>query len=258
MPQCPGANAIFQNDYMVHNVNDKVGKDTWHKELLVDGGFTGEVSIDIFAPLPLTFGPDGVPGFTSSVTWCSTKWQNEMGGELCMANGNQWTVFVDGSGEPITLTIYPGFGMGVGETTEMFPAMYSPQLNNTRKVPVYVPPTLLQNKVPRPVNIMFILDGSQEVLEKFTTNGGFESAQIAGFVPEYVYEYSHALICSVCAVCLRSLLVVALVECHRLNDRLGSFDNAITITSCSPKLQAKYVARWHCVLSVPESLLLNV
>ena len=81
VPECPGANAIFQNDYMVHNVNDKVGKDTWHKELVVDGGFTGEVSIDIFAPLPLKIGPDG-PEFVSSVTWCATKWRNEMGTDL--------------------------------------------------------------------------------------------------------------------------------------------------------------------------------
>ena len=184
-PECPGGNAIYQNEYMVHNANDKVGNDTWHKQLVVDGGFTGDVSIDIFAPLPLEVGPDGI-GFSSSVTWCATKWRNEMGGELCMANGAMWTVHVDGSGDPITLTVYPGFGMGVGETSEMFPAMYSPQLNNSRKVPVYVPSTVLQNKVKRVVDIMVILDGSEEVVQKFSTLGGFESAQTAGFVPESI------------------------------------------------------------------------
>ena len=51
-PACPGANAIFTDEFKVHYRKDKTGPNTWTKSLVV-GEYRGPISIDLFAPLPL-------------------------------------------------------------------------------------------------------------------------------------------------------------------------------------------------------------
>eukprot|EP00854_Cymbomonas_tetramitiformis_P022561 gene22561-27233_t len=183
---CPGGQATWRPEYWVTS-KDRIVNDTWKKVIQTGPEYTGPVSLDLFAPMPLVFSPEGVPSFTSSVTWCYNKPEDqEMAGEICPQNGVPWTVQITSVKETVTLTAYPGFGLAHGKTSNLLPALYSPQLNNTRDVAVYVPPTLLQNKVRRPVNVMVLLDASLSVVESFASRAGFESAQLTGVAPESI------------------------------------------------------------------------
>jgi len=187
-PACPGANAIFTDEFKVHHSRDKTGPNTWTKSLVV-GEYRGPISFDLFAPLPLAFFPSCPNGgpvcFLSSVKDCTEFWNNEMGGELCMALGDSWTVDVDGSQSKIVLEVFPAFGMGTGSTSNLLKQVAS-DFSEPRDIPVFIPRTVMQNQVPRPVNVMLVLDGALEVVEKFSTQGGFESGQQSGYVPESV------------------------------------------------------------------------
>jgi hypothetical protein len=160
------------------------------KEIVFDSDVTyqGSIVLDIFAPLPLNpqvFAPR-ICG--SSVTACAnTRQSYEMGLELCPQIGNPWTFEVDfsSSKEPKgisteSIDLYPSFGFGSGNTSILLPNFYSPQLKNTRDIPVYIPPTLVQNKIKRTVNVLFLFDATASVVEDFATRAGFETGQQMG------------------------------------------------------------------------------
>ena len=108
-----------------------------------------------------------------------------MGNEICPQIGNPWTFKVDFSKESKgisteSINLYPSFGFGSGNTSILLPNFYSPQLKNKRDIPVYIPPTLVQNKIKRTVNVLFLLDATAPVVEDFATRAGFETGQQMG------------------------------------------------------------------------------
>ena len=73
-----------------------------------------------------------------------------------------------------------------GNVSNLLPHYYSEQFKNYRDVPVYVPPTVLQNYLRRPVDVMLILDGAESSIQSYAFGGGFESGQMQGVVPESI------------------------------------------------------------------------
>jgi len=184
---CPGAQATFQNQYWVTTA-DQVSHNNWFKQLDVGDMFTGTVVIDIFAPLPYTLDVHNRLIFSSSVTACFKKKADyEMGAEICGQHGQPWTLHISDTSSVVSIDMFPAFGLSsVGNTSIVLPSFYSSQLNNSRDIPVYQPPSLLQNKVKRAVNIMILLDGSYHVVENYATRTGFESYQLMGQIPESI------------------------------------------------------------------------
>lgn len=167
--------------------NDNVADSTWFKKIDVPETYTGPITIYLFAPLTLGFTDQGVVFFDSSVTDCLSLADNEMGGEFCGAHGQPWTVTITDPKQVIALTAYPAFSMATkGETVVLLENFYSTQLDNNRNVSVYLPPSVIQNKMERPINIMILLDGAHSVVESFASRTGFESLQIAGVMPESI------------------------------------------------------------------------
>ena len=107
-----------------------------------------------------------------------------MGGEMCQQQGSPWTVVVND--DDVKVDLYPSFGVGAGKTWDLLPDLYSPQLNNTRNVSAYVPSSVMQNTVKRPMDVMILLDGSKSIVNTFAKRGGFEAGQATGTVPESV------------------------------------------------------------------------
>jgi hypothetical protein len=164
-----------------------VADSTWLKRIHVPETYTGPITIYLFAPLFLGFDAQGAVYFDSSVTDCLSLADNEMGGEFCGAHGQPWTVTITDAKQTIALTAFPAFGMATsGQTVVLMEDLYSPQLNNSRNVSVFIPPSLLQNKMQRPVNIMILLDGAHSVVESFAARTGFETLQVSGVVPESI------------------------------------------------------------------------
>lgn len=186
-PECPGAQATFQAEYWVRK-SDQTGDNVWSKRLDLGSAWTGPVVFDIFAPLDFRPDRNGDFIFSSSVTACFDDLADvEMSLEICDQHGSPWTVFINDTAETVTLDVYPAFGLGeVGTTSVLLPQFYSPQLNNSRDIPVYIPPSVIQNKEQRPINIMFVLDGSESVVESYATRTGFEASQQMGDVPESI------------------------------------------------------------------------
>lgn len=184
---CPGAQATFQTQYWV-TTNDQISYNNWFKQLDVGDTYTGAVVIDIFAPLPYAENAQQQLVFSSSVTNCfKTKADYEMSAEICGQHGQPWTVYISDTSSVVSINMFPAFGLSsIGNTSVVLPSFYSAQLNNSRDIPVYQPPSLLQNKVRRAVNIMILLDGSYEVVENYATRTGFESYQLMGQIPESI------------------------------------------------------------------------
>lgn len=107
-----------------------------------------------------------------------------MGGEFCEQQGNSWQVEL--AGPSTVLDVWPAFGVRAGVTSMLLPNFRSDQLGNSRGIPVYVPSSISQNTVPRPVDVLVLMDGAEPVVRSFATNGGFEAGQAAGVVPESV------------------------------------------------------------------------
>jgi hypothetical protein len=150
--------------------------------------YTGVVTFSLFAPLPFAVDAAGNLTFSSSITKCVDHLADfEMSQEMCGQIGSSYEFTVSDSLATYSFDIYPSFGLGeTGTSSVLLPQFYSSQLNNYRDIPVYVPPSLLQNRVSRPVNIMFVLDGSLSVVESYAKRTGFEAGQLQGQVPESI------------------------------------------------------------------------
>ena len=114
----------------------------------VDASYNGIVYFDVYAPKsvnPLYAGPPS-PLVVCPIAACQASAAYEMGGEVCQQQGNAWRVLMDDATTIATVDIFPAFGFETGATSVLLPALYSPQLDNTRDVAVYVPSTVSQNK----------------------------------------------------------------------------------------------------------------
>lgn len=177
---CPGGEGVFTTLLRI-TPNNFVGNDTWSISLPVND-WIGNGYVDIYTPQ--VYAPNGDSYYQSPVTACTQKEIYEMGGEMCQQQGSAWTVFIDTS--DIVLDVYPAFGVEEGTTYTILPDLYSPQLNNSRNVSAYVPSSITQNTVKRPVGVLILLDGSQAIVDTFSRRGGFEAGQAEGSVPESI------------------------------------------------------------------------
>jgi hypothetical protein len=186
---CPGGQATYQPQYWI-STSDKTASNTWKKVVNIGNSYTGPIRLGLFSPLLFTIDDanNGAFVFHSSVIACADDLADvEMSLEICGQHGTPWTVDITDTSETVAVTLYPAFGIGEeGVTFVALEQYYSPQLNNSRNISVYVPPSVLQNKVSRPVNIMFLLDGSDATVRSYATRTGFEAGQIMGVVPESI------------------------------------------------------------------------
>jgi predicted alpha/beta superfamily hydrolase len=184
---CPGGQASFQPQYWI-STSDKTAPNTWKKVVNTGNSYTGPIRFGLFAPQLFTIEANGAFVFHSSVIECADDLADvEMTLEICGQHGTPWTVDITDTSETVPITVFPAFGIGEeGVTFVALEQFYSPQLNNSRNISVYVPPSILQNKVSRPVNIMFLLDGSDATVRSYSTRTGFEAGQIMGVVPESI------------------------------------------------------------------------
>jgi pimeloyl-ACP methyl ester carboxylesterase len=184
---CPGAQATFQSEYFIRTT-DNIGIDTWKKTIDVGSSYIGPVVFDLFAPLTMEITVTNELIFSSSVSACFDDTADyEMSGEICGQHGQPWTVDITSTDARIDVEVFPAFGIGeTGNTSILLPHFYSTQLDNYRDIPVYVPPSVLQNKVKRPLNIMIVLDGGFGTVQSYSTRTGFEANQIMGVTPESI------------------------------------------------------------------------
>lgn len=152
--ECPGGQASFQPEFWIRTT-DMTASDTWFKRLELGNTYTGTVVLGVFAPQPFAISSQNEIVVTSSVTECADDLADfEMGVEICGHHGQPWTISVEDVNDSISVEIFPSFGIGeTGQSSVLLPQFYSAQLDNYRDVAVYVPPSLLQNKVRRAVNM---------------------------------------------------------------------------------------------------------
>jgi len=86
---------------------------------------------------------------------------------------------------PLAIDLYPVTLMGVGSVTA-FGDIESTTLENTRPIAVYTPWSLIENTMPRKVNVLIMNDGYFDILGIFATRLGFDALQIAGELPETI------------------------------------------------------------------------
>ena len=191
---CPGREATFDPALWVRRTADKTGPGEWTKTLDLGDAYRGRFVLDVFAPLPLDPSINPPLLCASSVKGCADSPSSyEMGNEICPQIGNPWTfngstvIAEASSGSAAELHIYPAFGFGRGNTTFNFLSQFaSPQFGDRRDIPVYVPPSLRQNRIRRAVNTLILMDATGPVVDDFATRGGFETAQYMGDVPESI------------------------------------------------------------------------
>lgn len=183
--ECPSGEASFDSSLFVTPA-DKTATSTWVKVINIPERYTGLVTIQLFAPMALEFEGTLIK-FNSSVTSCLSLADNEMGGEICGNHGQPWSITITDSAQTLSLTTFPSFGIGsTGTTLVLLPSLFSPQLNNTRDVAAYLPPSLLQNKMSRKMNVMIVLDGALSTIETYSKRTGFEAHQMMGVIPESI------------------------------------------------------------------------
>ena len=70
--------------------------------------------------------------------------------EICGNHGQPYTTQIIDGQQILDLDIFPSFGLAdFGKTSILLPNFYSPKLNNSRNIPVYLPPSVIQNKETR-------------------------------------------------------------------------------------------------------------
>ena len=185
---CPGREATFDPALWVRRTADKTGPGQWTKTLDFGDTYRGRIVVDIFAPLPLDPSINPPLLCASSVTACAdSRASYEMGDEICPQIGNPWSFNITSIPPSGKLHVYPAFGFGRGNTTNDFLSQFkSPQFDNRRDIPVYLPPSVRQNSVRRAVNALILLDATGPVVQDFASRGGFETAQYMGDVPESI------------------------------------------------------------------------
>lgn len=210
-PACPGGQATFDGQWAVY-AGDKVSTQPglWRKEIDTGDTYVGPVVLSLAIPiaLDLTNLGKGLSPFVSPVKECVVKSSTyceanrtiecinaypRLQGELCNQLGTPYRVDVVNVGASYVVDAYPAFGFMTGTVSNLLLSVPSPTLvlpgsppntTLTRDVPVYVPPSLSQNRAARKLNMMVTFDTDLEVASSLAFRAGFEAAQIRGDAPE--------------------------------------------------------------------------
>lgn len=188
---CPGGTYASDKSLSISNITDRVGPNHWEKTLDMGTIYTGKVYVRIVALISL-----GVEGdrytVDSSIPQCIDQAGNyEITVEYCEQPGSPYSVDISDVNQEAVLYTFPWFGLdegmiiGASDNTELA-HVYSPQLDNYRNISVFVPQSILQNTVPRAVNIMMMMDGEYGVVSAFVNRGGFDLAVSTGVAPESI------------------------------------------------------------------------
>ena len=166
---------IFRDDY--------AGDDQFVKQIEL----TGEqaVSGDVFVTVYAAYDPPGDPfGSCAVKDFCNSSAVDPIS-NACVHVGMPYRSVHQGTGTAL-VEAYPYFGMTRGSVSTLLPSLYSPQLNNSRDIPVYVPASLRQNPTSRAVNVMIVNDGTPYYVERLAFAGGMDNAVLTGAVPETI------------------------------------------------------------------------
>ena len=196
-PDCPGGEQAFEPSvYSISNYTDRVGLNHWRKSFDLGNVYTGEVVVRIIALQSVGIITNTSTLYvTSSVPQCIDQAGNyQITAQYCEQPGSPYSVSIVDTAATVELVTFPWFGLDGGKvvtgTTSPEYAnlaeVYSPQLNNSRNISVYIPPSILQNTIPRAVNIMLMMDGEYGVTFAFAFRGGFELAVVTGVAPESI------------------------------------------------------------------------
>ncbi len=86
-----------------------------------------------------------------------------------------------------SITMYPFFDIeGKGISEIILTQFNSLELGNSRDIILYKPYSVIENYLPRKVNVLVVHDGSLDVVRLMVENGGFDELNDVGAVPEVV------------------------------------------------------------------------
>ena len=106
-------------------------------------------------------------------------------GSWCYPRHSPYTVKVPSVSSAVSLAIHPSFdSLGAtypAQTYTMFKKFYSPQLGNRRDIATFVPTSIIENTISRPVQVLIVLDGHLDQVN-YLVKQGIDSAVVTGFV----------------------------------------------------------------------------
>jgi hypothetical protein len=112
---------------------------------------------------------------------------------FCSHNGMPFVTFINNINDVLEVNTFPSFGLlQQGEVKVLIPNFNSTFDGSTiesRDINAYVPSSISQNTLNRPINIIVVNDGSLDEVKTYVFNG-FELGQQTGVVPESIDWYS--------------------------------------------------------------------
>jgi predicted alpha/beta superfamily hydrolase len=169
MPGCPSNAAWNQSGpSFTISMQDSISQNIFMKEILLNN-YDGPVYITI------TGAQSGATN-KYSITTC-------IPGNGCNALGVPYITELSTTTSTNTIVAYPWFEVNPGHVYTMLPNFYSPQFQNYRDISVYIPPSIYQNTLSRPIYIVVVNDGTRLFLEQLATLGGLDRAVQTGAIP---------------------------------------------------------------------------
>lgn len=111
---------------------------------------------------------------------------------LCFQTSQPWVTFITSIEQIITMEVYPAFGLlqranitTLLNTAELSEPTFGKSTITSRDINVYIPPSISQNTIKRPINILVANDGSYQEVETYVMSG-FDVAVQTGKVPESI------------------------------------------------------------------------
>jgi enterochelin esterase-like enzyme len=180
--KCPGGEWFsgLENDlqYKVYD-SDKVGANHWVKIFDMGDAYTGIYYVSI---------GNEFTDLGSSILACNNLAQMSSF-STCFQISSPWVGMIDSVTENEVLTMYPAFGSLQPNYLDVLLSNFSSDFGEStllsRDIPVYLPPSIVQNTIHRKVNILIVNDGSLEELSTYIA-AGFEVAQNTGVAPESI------------------------------------------------------------------------
>lgn len=171
VPQSLSDPLYFPN-YTVSNLYDRVGPNHWNKKFNLENTFTGRVYIAITS-VQSPYGNILYPPCLEAI---------------CSQIGMPWTTVIDSVSQTAEIFMFPAFGtQETGVVKILLPDFPSNILYPmTRDIPVYIPPTLIQNNITREINIMILNDGDMNNVVSYSLLYGFQQSVLTGQIPESI------------------------------------------------------------------------
>lgn len=169
LPGCPSYTAWNQSGpSFTISTKDSISSNIFMKDIVLNN-YAGTVYITI-------------TGAQSSTTnkYAITKC---IPGNGCNALGVPYLTDLLTTSSVNTIVAYPWFEVNAGQVYTMLPNLYSPQFQNYRDISVYIPPSIYQNTLSRPIHIIVVNDGTLLFLQQLTTLGGFDRIVQTGAIP---------------------------------------------------------------------------